>query len=457
MRTFLHDVAYLDESMERMLQTRRHVSIAAAVLGCLMALPKTSQAGQRRKDFLLASDVAIREMLAQRVETLAGPEDGIGIVVGLVGPRGRRVISYGHLGKGDRRSLNGDTDFEIGSVTKVFTALLLADMVRKGEVALSDPVARYVPSGIEIPERNGRSITLLDLATHTSGLPFMPEMTPASNDATARPDSPAEFYRFLARYRLTRDIGAEWDYSNVGYWLLSQALANPSGTSYEALLQRRVLAPLKLTRTAFTPSPGMKTNLAVGHDAALQPSPSFATVPIYKDMPAAGGLVSTANDLLTLLAVAMGYEPSQLAPAMATMLSTRRPMPQPGQTQALGWVVLGEGDERLIVHDGGTWGYASSVAWDPATREGVVALSNQMTGVDDIARHLLRPEMPLAKPTATRHEEIAVDAETLDAYAGSYEAKDEAFVVVRERDFLDDRIAGRLGPSTIAPAPGNAA
>jgi CubicO group peptidase (beta-lactamase class C family) len=379
----------------------------------------------------LPSDAEIRRLLADRIQTLAGQDDGLGIVVGVVGPAGRRVLSYGHRVHGDTRPLDGDTGFEIGSVTKVFTALLLADMVQRGEVALGDPVAKHLPS-LEVPERNGRPITLLDLATHTSGLPFMPEL----DDATATGYDAAAF-RFLARVDLPRESGGEWDYSNVGYWLLAKALASRAGVDYETLLRTRIVAPLRLTGTAITPSPAMKANLAVGHNAFLQPSGPFSSIPTYAGMSAAGGLVSTANDLLTLLSAALGHQRSPLAPALSAMLATRRPMPRPTEAQALGWVVMGDGDDQLVVHDGGTWGYASSVAWDPGRRVGVVVLSNQVAGVDDIARHLLRRDVPLGRPTATRRTEIALDAAVLDSYAGRYEAEGEgAFLIAREADFL---------------------
>ena len=117
------------------------------------------------------SDSEIRQMLVDRIDV---QHQSIGIVVGVIGPETRRVIAYGHLEKSDPRPLNGDTIFEIGSATKVFTSLLLADIMQRGEVALDDPVAKYLPAGVKIPERNKRSITLVDLSTHTSGLPRMP-------------------------------------------------------------------------------------------------------------------------------------------------------------------------------------------------------------------------------------------------------------------------------------------
>jgi CubicO group peptidase (beta-lactamase class C family) len=175
---------------------------------------------------VLASDSEIRAILAERVGAVG---DGVGIVVGVVEPEGRRVISYGQISKGNPRPPDGETAFEIGSVTKVFTALLLADMVWRGEVALGDPVAKYLPAGVKIPRRNGRSITLLDLATHTSGLPFMPD-----EETT----SAAQLYQLLARHELRRDIGAEREYSNLGYWLLGEALASRAGRDFESLVRR---------------------------------------------------------------------------------------------------------------------------------------------------------------------------------------------------------------------------
>lgn len=372
---------------------------------------------------VLPSDAEIRKILADRVEALAGPEDGIGIVVGVIWPKGRQIISRGHFDQKDQRAMAGDTVCEIASVTKGFTGLLLADMVQDGEVALSDPVAKYLPANVKIPERNGRSITLVDLATHTSGLPFMPTDGAASSDA--------DLYKFLAGYKLTRDIGAQWEYSNIGYWLLSQALSARAGLDYQSLLLKRVVGPLKLKNTAFTPSASMKANLAAGHTASLQPAPLFPSLPGYAIMPAAGGLYSTVDDLLTVAAVAMGYQESPLAPAIAASLKTHRPMPKPGMEQALGWIVIDNGEDQLIFHDGGSFGYASAVIWDPAKRIGIAVLSNHVESVADIARHLLRPDFPLKKPTATKHTEISLGADVLERYAGRYDATGEGTFTIK--------------------------
>ena len=380
---------------------------------------------------ILPSDDEIRKILAQR---LGENEKGASIIVGTIEPQGRRIISVGHRNTGDSRPLNGDTVFEIGSVTKVFSALLLADMVAKKEVALDDPAAKYLPADIKIPERDGRSITLADLATHTSGLPFMPENAPPLNDPAAAKYSIADLKQYLAGYQLKRDIGVEWEYSNIGYWILSEALASRGRDTFENLLRIRVIAPLKLANTDFSLSPRMRADLAAGHDAALQPAPSVSSLGVYSIMPAAGTLYSTVDDLSKVVAVAMKHDDSSLTRTMEITLRTRRPT-DGGNTQALGWSVVG--NNEVIFRDGGTYGFASAVAWDPKARVGVVVLSNQQGDVNDIARHLLRPDFALAKRANTKHIEIKIDSALLDRYAGRYEAEGEGiFTVARERDFL---------------------
>ena len=167
---------------------------------------------------------------------------------------------------------------------------------------------------------------------------------------------------------------------------------------------------------------GLRARLAVGHDASLQPTPPLSTVPMLHVMAPAAAVLSTANDLLKLLKVAMGYERSPLAPTMAAMLSTRRPSPV-GE-QALGWMVEGKGDDQLVLHDGVRSGFQfNGVGSEEACRG---CRSNHVAPVGDIARHLLRASRPLATPAATKRIEIALDAAVLDSYAGRYISGAEA-------------------------------
>src|SRR5438105_7821523 len=390
--------------------------LGAAIAMSIFAILTPSFAGTQA----VPPDDEIRKILAER---LGENEKDVGIVVGVIDPQGRRIISYGHRNVGDARPLNGDTVFEIASVTKVFTALLLADMVEKNEVALSDPASKYLTAvAIKLPERNGHLITLLDLATHTSGLPFMPADAPPFNDPAAAKYSTGDLKRYLASYQLTRDIGSDWDYSNIGYWILSEALSARAGKDIEDLIRSRVLTPLKMTNTDFELSPKMKSNLAPGHDSALQPAPAASTIPIYSIMPAGGGLYSTANNLLTFLSQCLGYEPSPLAPAMNIALGNRRPV-QPGNEQALGWNVYGKDPDQIIFRDGSSFGYASAMAYDPKAPVGVVVLTQRVGDVGDIVRHLLRRDFPLVKPANIKHTEITLDSKVLDSYVAATKPK----------------------------------
>jgi CubicO group peptidase (beta-lactamase class C family) len=369
----------------------------------------------------VASDAEIREFLVDHVDT---QKKSVGTIVGLLTPRGRRFVSYGHLSQGDSRPLDADTVFEVGSVTKLFTALLLADMVQRGEVALDAPLSQYLPDG-KVPEKDGRKITLLDLATHTSGLPFFPADIPIADPPQAgrivAKYSSAQVHRFLATYTLPQPPGAKWAYSNLGYGLLGEALARRAGKDYEALVRERITGPLGMASTAITISPAMRKRLGVGHDAKLEPTPEV-------DMPAflaAGCLRSTANDLLTFLAAFMDGK-SPLAPAMASMLRTRRP--GPGLEQALGWwiVKVGADDDGFVAFGGQTPGYATTVAYDPVTHVGVVVLSNGTRDDDGLGWHLLRPSFPVATAAAVKarqeaaSKEVKLEAKRLDPYAGQY-------------------------------------
>jgi D-alanyl-D-alanine-carboxypeptidase/D-alanyl-D-alanine-endopeptidase len=203
-------------------------------ISCLAALTILIAVGEAQPpaDPLVPSDSEIRTILAQRVDKF---HQSVGIVVGMIGTDGRKVVGYGSLEKGDPRMLNGDTVFEIGSVTKVFTSLLLSDMVQRGQVALTDPISKYLPAGVKVPQRNGKQITLMDLASHTSGLPRLPSNLKPKDPANPYADySVALLYEFLSSYELPRDIGSKYEYSNLGGGLLGHVLTLRAGMDYEA-------------------------------------------------------------------------------------------------------------------------------------------------------------------------------------------------------------------------------
>lgn len=396
-----------------------------ALVTLLLLVTSSHLMAQPAKPVALPTDAEIRKILIDRIDV---QKQGVDLVVGIVDPTGRRVVAYA---RGGAKGVDGDSLFEIGSVTKVFTALLLADAVARGEVSLDDPVSKFVPAGVKVPQRGGRKITLIDLATHTSGLPRLPSNLQPKNAANPYADYTVEqLYDFLSSYELTRDIGSHYEYSNLGGGLLGHLLARRAGTTYEELVRTRITRPLGMASTTITLTPELAQRLVPGHDHDGQRVANW-------DLPAlagAGALRSSANDLLTFLAANLGLVDSPLSPAMRSMLKTRRPTGAPGLDIALGWHVSTRGDREIVWHNGGTGGYRSFVGFDLKRRLGVVALSNQFTdtGVDDLGQHLLDPSAPLLAAPRPRTA-IAVDSAMLDRYVGRYQLAPE-FILTITRD-----------------------
>lgn len=379
-------------------------------------------------------DDVVRKILTDRIDV---EHRGVGIVVGIVDIHGRRIIAHGALKQGDPRALDGNTVFEIGSITKAFTGLLLADMVQRSEVRLDDPVAQFLPPDVRLPERGGRQVTLIDLATHTSALPRLPDNMKPKDPGNPYADYTIEqMYAFLRSVQLKRDIGASYEYSNLGFGLLGHVLARRADSDYETLLKQRIIDPLRMSRTAIALSPDMTARRAAGYDAELRPAPYWQ----LPTLAGAGALHSTTNDLLSLLEAELGFTETPLKAAMAAQLIPRRPMAGRA-TVALGWHIAPARTGDIIWHNGGTAGFRTFIGFDPKSRTGVVVLTNAATvpGGDDIGMHILTGA-PLVPPPKT-YETIAVDAGTLERYVGRYQLGPQVVVTVSRRD---DRLFAQL-------------
>ena len=362
------------------------------------------------------TDDEVKNILQDRIDRA---KRGVGIVVGLVDEKGARVITYGTASKDSKRALDGDSVFEIGSVTKVFTATLLADMVERGEVSLNDPISKYLPKTVKTPTRDGKEITLLDLATQTSGLPRLP-----TNFAPKDPQNPYadysvdQMYAFLSGYTLTRGIGEKYEYSNFGVGLLGHILTLRAGMDYETLVRKRICEPLKMSDTKVKLTPEMQARLATGHNPALMSVPNWDLTALA----GAGALRSTVNDMLKFVAANLGLTKSPLFPAMQKAHQSQRETGQPDLTIGLNWHILKKFDSEMVWHNGGTGGYHSFIGLDKKNRRGVVVLSNSANDIDDIGRHLLVSQYPIAKVDPPKeHKAIQLDPKILDAYAGEYQ------------------------------------
>lgn len=331
----------------------------------------------------------VRNNIHLRIENALNP----GIVVGIIDEKGTYYFSEGLKEAAGSAKVDAQTVFEIGSISKTFTGILLAEMALKNEVKLDDPLQNYLPESVSAPTRNGESIKLYQLSNHTSSLPRMPDnFNPADPSNPYADYSQQQLFDFLNSVTLTRDIGTEYEYSNYAVGLLGHILAANRKTTFEALMVDVIAGPLGMDHTRVTLTPDMRKNLAKGHSGGNAVSnwdlPTFA---------GAGGIRSTAEDMLKYLSANMGMAKSKLYPAME--LSHKNPAgSNNGPVVGLGWHTQAIGDTEIIWHNGGTGGYRSYAGFIKGGNKGVVVLTNSDLGVDDIGIHILHPESPLNTP-----------------------------------------------------------
>lgn len=351
----------------------------------------------------------VAEAVRQRIDAGEYPV----VVIGVVDGDRSAVYAYGKLDGG--RAPDGDTVFEIGSVTKTFTATLLAQQVVAGKLQLDQPVATLLP-GFTIPTRDGKSVTLGNLASQNSGLPRLP-----TNFAPSNPNDPyadydaAKLKTFLASYSLPRDPGASFEYSNLGVGLLGYALAVHAGSSYEQLLQQQILQPLGMQHSSSVQSGALAARLAPGHGNNDEPVANWH----LDALAGCGAIVSSAGDMLRYLKANMGLQPSPLYPAMQLAQTPRADGPRPSDRLGLVWVVHHDAGGDIIEHNGMTAGYASYLGFTADRRHGVIVLTNKSVTVDDLGESTLLPDIALAPA----HKRIDVTAQELEAYDGAYELR----------------------------------
>jgi len=365
------------------------------------------------------TDAEIKTMLRDYIDT---DKLGVGLIVGIVDEHGSRTIGHGKPGNGKDGEVDGDTVFEIGSITKVFTALLLQTMVESGEMRLDDPVQKYLPDSVKVPTYQGKQITLLHLATHTSALPGMPSnLSPRSwKDPDQADYSPEQLYAFLSHYTLRRAPSSEAAYSNLGMMLLGHVIALKAGKDYETLVLERICQPLGMNSTRIVLTPEMNSRLAIGHAIPGRPVNGMN----FRFLPGAGGLRSTANDLLKFVSAYVGLNPSPLS---AVMEKSKELHPiESGAKLMLAW----GGDNSFFGHNGGTYGCKTILGFDPKQRRGFVVLSNCRNSVivDAMAGPLRTAFTP--KPRQT----IPSDAPLYDRYVGQYELDKKSSICTVRRE-----------------------
>jgi serine-type D-Ala-D-Ala carboxypeptidase/endopeptidase len=341
------------------------------------------------------------------------------IVVGFVDPNGTRIFSFGNMSTAHNIPVNQNTFFNIGSITKTFTTLLLADMVKQGIVNLADPIEKYLPASVKVPQFNGQKITLADLATHTSGLPEFPPNF-LNNNGQINPNYNATLlYRALSNTTLTRAPGSQFQYSSFGMGLLGQILVLRSGggggddssISYEQLVKDRILNVLGMNDTRIALSQDEINNrFPVGHRGGKEiTTPTIPTI-----LADAGAFRSTAPDMLKYISANLGLIHTKLDDAIQLQHLIRHPaiIANPmnyTEYAALGWRVLTNFGTEVIAHTGAINGWNANVAFIPTKMTGIVALCScdptdaDMGNFGFVLLHLTGPENLTGKSEGKIH------------------------------------------------------
>ncbi|MCI4671882.1 MAG: serine hydrolase [Bacteroidia bacterium] len=350
------------------------------------------------------------EAIEKRVEKAYTPS----VAIAIIDSSGVRYYNFGKAAVVGPK-VNENTIYEIGSISKVFTAILLAQQVLDGDLKLDNPINDYLPENAQVPVMGKKEITFGNLTDHTSGLPRMPgNFTPANPYNPFADYSIEQLYEFISTYTPTRKVGDAYEYSNLAQGLLGHILAKNKEMSYEDLMVKIIADPLQMANTRITFTEDMKKHLALGHSAG--------SVVANWDIPTlagAGAIRSSTSDMAKFISANLGYVESPLYEAMK--LSHEKRHNKAGKMSvAMGWHIKKGKEGNVIWHNGGTGGYRTFTGFVKETGKGVVLLTNSSQGSDDLGFRILDSESELAKIKFT-DDAVDVSESILESYVGDYE------------------------------------
>lgn len=324
-------------------------------------------------------------------ERLNEQPPGTGVVAGIIDGSDQQTLARG-VTRAEGDSVDKHTVFEIGSITKTFTALALADRVEQGAVQLGASVAASLPDSVDVPGQDGAPITLEHLVTHTAGMPRLPPNQDEQSEWEDPTDpyaaySVPELYRGLEQTTLLHAPGTAFQYSNFGAGLLGHLLARRSDTTYRALIRDRVSARLGMEDTWVSLPEEPKQRFATGHRPNGSATPHWH---FRESMAGAGALRSSARDMMTYLAAQLGQAdaPSPLRRAIKRSHTTLHDQ-EDERAVAHGWLVSEQDGHTVLWHNGGTGGFKSFVGFNLEQNAGVIVLSNVRQPVTEMGLTLL--------------------------------------------------------------------
>ncbi|MCP4577481.1 MAG: serine hydrolase [Deltaproteobacteria bacterium] len=384
------------------MQRRSRRFILVAILICVAAIPQLSHGFNEKENIDPLAHPLIRDQIV------------VGLAIGIVKNGKSRIIAYGETIRGSGITPDGDTLYEIGSVSKVFTGILLADMLQKGAVHIDDPLQKFLPSSINAPVCEDKPITLEHMVTHTSGLPRMPDNFKPANPLNPYADYTVEqMFAFLNEHKLKRPPG-KYEYSNYAMGLLGYVLARRTGTPYEQLVVDTICKPLGMNDTRITLNQEQLKRLSPPYDMALKPSLNW-------DIPAlagAGAIRSSVNDMIKFIKANLKKDQQPLTQALRLSHVKRHTMDD-GLSMGLGWHLARDG--KTLWHNGGTGGYHAWLAVSPEHGVGVVVLANTANmGITQFGEQVTRIALGQTVKQPKPRKIIQVGPALLKSYAGFY-------------------------------------
>jgi len=356
-------------------------------------------------------DPALRTLAEAKIRSGSTP----GLVIGTIVDNETRVQGFGTVSKNKASLPDANTIYEIGSITKTLTALLLADAASRGEVNLNDTLAKHLPN-YQIPQFGKQPVTLLDLATQSSGLPRLPDNFQPQNPGNPYADYRAESLKtFLGNYHLPRAPGEKYEYSNLGFGVLGTAISTHAGKDYATLLAERITNPLAMHNTGITLNPFMRDYLAPGHDQTGRAVSNWD----FQILAGAGALRSNVHDMLLYLQAHMHPQTVSKPAGLHLVQQAQRPTTVPGQQIALAWHIQQAGGQTVIWHNGMTGGYASFIGFTSDGKRGVVVLANASSSVDELGMAALLPAALSTTGQIPADKHLA--PEILAQYVGRYQ------------------------------------
>lgn len=343
----------------------------------LLILMPAMLISQKKNQISEEAKAIIKELMADKICP--------GVAIGVVSEDGAEIYCIGNTAMSGGIAINEATVFRLGSATKGFTGILLADQVIRKKISLSDPVEKYLPSTVTLPERNGKKIRFIDLVTHSSGLPVRPSDYKVMENA---PYSVSQLYAFLPSMNLSREIGTKFSYSSLGAGLTGHIISLIENKPFGEVLKEKIFDPLGMNSTDIILTEDMKRRVSRGHDQREEAK--------WLDIPevfaSSGSINTTVGDMVKFISAGLGITQSPINNAFNRSRQWLRSFEVEDEERlgmAMFWMRVELDGYTFIGHSGDTFGFSAYVGFNEKNKTGVVVLSNGKMGVEEIGFHIL--------------------------------------------------------------------